>query len=116
MKKVRNTIALSLLAVVAGALSSCGSKKHALMFWSSFGSAYTTVLDGIVAQANQKLGSDIGHESQGSYDKVLSNMKSAIQTSKYPDIVTGYPDHFVEYIGSGVLVPLDKYIERYRNE
>lgn len=115
MKKVKGTVALTMLAVFAGALSSCG-KSHDYEFWTNFGGAYTTVLEGIVADANKQLGVDIGLTSKGSYDGVLKTMKSAIQTGKYPDIVTGYPDHFVEYIGAGILVPLDKYITKYDQE
>ena len=115
MKKIRSTIAISLLAVVAGALSSCGKDERDL-FWSSFGSGYSSYLDAIVEEANVRSGANLKHVSQGAYDKTLTNMLSAMQVGKYPNIVTGYPDHFVEYAGKGVLVPLDKYIERYKNE
>jgi len=111
--KVKSTFALALLAVSASALSSCGSKKAGLSFWSSFGSAYTSVLNNIVAKAGETSGSTIEHISQGSYDKVKSEMMSAIADGSYPDMVTGYPDHFAEYLGNDILQPLDALLKAY---
>ncbi len=110
--KVKSTFALALLAVASGALSSCGSKAD-LQFWSSFGTAYTAVLDGIVDKAGNASGVKIEHISQNAYDKVKSEMMSAIADRSYPDLVTGYPDHFAEYLGNDILQPLDKFVEAY---
>lgn len=112
MKKVKSTFALALLAVAAGSLSSCGNKSD-LVFWSSFGNAYTSVLDGIVEKAGNSSGAVIEHISQGSYDKVKNEMMSAIADRSYPDLVTGYPDHFAEYLGNDALQPLDKFVKAY---
>lgn len=118
--KVKSTFGLALLAVASGALSSCGGGKGAAIeFWSSFGSAYTTVLDGIVASTAEKVSNnfgatvDIAHLSQGSYDKVKERMMSAISDISYPDLVTGYPDHFAEYSANKILHPLDELVKNY---
>ena len=110
--KVKSTFALALLAVASGALSSCGSSAE-LQFWSSFGTAYTSVLNGIIEKAGQATGTTFDHNPTGSYDKVKSEMMSAIADSSYPDLVTGYPDHFAEYLGNDILQPLDKYVKAY---
>lgn len=119
--KVKSTFGLALLAVASGALSSCGGGKGgaAIEFWSSFGSAYTTVLDGIVAETATKVSAsagtnvEISHLSQGSYDKVKERMMSAISDLSYPDLVTGYPDHFAEYSANKILHPLDDLVKTY---
>lgn len=120
--KAKNSILLALLMAGATALSSCGSKDSSgntvVTFWSSFGSAYTTVLDGIVAEAGRIASDDettveVDHLSQGSYEKVKKQMMSAISDLSYPDLVTGYPDHFAEYSANKILHPLDDLVKDY---
>lgn len=122
MNKVKGSL-LTLLMVGAASLASCGGGGPEkgdvnLKFWSSFGSAYTGVLDGIVKQAAEKASDEnakvvIEHISQGSYDKVKSEMVSAIADRSYPNMVTGYPDHFAEYLGNYILQPLDNLVKSY---
>ena len=81
-----------------------------VQFWSSFGGAYTTVLNGVVAGISQEKGIEIEHTSQGSYDEINRNMISAIAVGDYPNIAMGYPDHFATYLSSGILTPLDEYL------
>ena len=115
--KIKSTLALALVAVATSALSSCGKKnKSDFIFWSSFGTAYTSVLDGIVEKAGEVAGAKIDHKSKGSYDNVLAEMLNCLADRKYPDMVTGYPDHFAEYLGNDALQPLDKYVERYNQK
>ena len=51
MLKTKYKIGLGLLITAASALASCGKTKDdgKVVFWSSFGSAYTSALDQIVA-------------------------------------------------------------------
>lgn len=127
MKKITSSIALSLLAVAGAALSSCGGNDKPigdvnLSFWSSFGTAYTTALDGIVAQAAQKASDGVGksivvdHKSQGSYDRVKKEMLSAVADGTYPNMVTGYPDHFADYLANDILFPLSELMENYNEK
>lgn len=116
MKKLNKTLGLSLLAVAAGALSSCGgSRAHGeIEYWSCFGGAYTSVLEGIALKVGEKVGTTVNHVSHNSYDKIKTDVMYQITgAGEYPNIVTGYPDHFAEYIGSNALVSLDKYLADY---
>lgn len=130
-KFVSKTLGLSLLAAVASigswqtpnkeikAASTCENyvEQHGQFdFWSSFGTGYSDILDGIVKQI-QKDDSTIkvrNHAQKGSYDRIKSDMMNCIQVGDYPNVCVGYPDHFAEYIGNDILVPLDGYIERYK--
>lgn len=105
---MKKSIALSLLAVTAGALASCGEGgEKTVQFWSSFGNTYQTALQSVVAHVSEKTGIDIQHESQGSYPGIYKNMNAMIGPQAYPDIAMGYPDHFAHYIGSEILVPME---------
>lgn len=123
MKKFKSTAAITLLAVTAGALSSCGEKK--VQFWSSFGQTYQAALKSVIDHVQEDTGIEIEHESQGSYPTTYKNMVAMIGPMTYPDIAMGYPDHFAHYIGSDILVPLeekvsksvqDDYYEEYMDE
>lgn len=115
MKHAKSSMIIALLAATAGSLASCGKKKG-IEFWSSFGGAYTSVLDGITEKVGDKIGTNIIHTSKGSYDKVKEEMMSAIADASYPSLVTGYPDHFAEYLGNFILEPLDELVKTYDAE
>lgn len=109
MKKIRSTVALSLLAVASGSLMSCGSHGDVL-FWSSFGATYKGVLNNICDDIMDDVDFTIEHESKGSYPEIRKAMTLAIADGSYPNIAMGYPDHFAEYLGSDALMPLDSYV------
>lgn len=112
MKKLlRNSAALALLAICSSSLSSCG--KMGFEFWSSFGAAYTTYLDQIVKDINEETGYDLKHRSKGSYDGIRTAVNSARATKHHPSLMTGYPDHFADYISGKILVNLNSYIDAY---
>lgn len=130
MKKVKTSLLLTLLTLSATVIAGCGKQDKPkpdptpegedikLSFWSSFGGSYTSVLDGIVKKAAEAASTEtnkvvIDHTSQGSYDKVKSEMMSALADASYPTMVTGYPDHFAEYLGNDILVPLDDLLKDY---
>lgn len=107
-------ISLALLTVAASSLAACnlGKKnKNAgdVVFWSSFGSAYSTALqevcDGVIAET----GINITHVQKSSYDDIKKAMDSAIALGDYPNIAMGYPDHFASYLSSDVLHPVEEY-------
>ena len=121
MLKTKHKVGLALLATVATALSACGAKDEdeddswkddlngGVLFWSSFGSNYTSVLNTVVSNISDSISVEIDHKEQGSYDEINRNMISAIAVGDYPNVAVGYPDHFASYLGSDVLKPLDKY-------
>ena len=113
--KAKFKIGLALLTVAASSIAGCSLRKkkgnpNAVQFWSSFGGAYTTVLNGVVEGIQSATGIEIEHTSQNSYDTINSNMISAIAVGDYPNIAMGYPDHFATYLSSGILTPLDQYL------
>jgi len=117
MKKLFRSASVGLLGLVA-ATSVTGCKwlqklnnTSDLSFWSSFGAAYTSTLDGIVDEYEAKAGVSIEHISKGSYDGVKEAMISTLAGGDYPNMCTGYPDHFAEYIGNEAVVELDKYLD-----
>jgi len=110
MLKTKYKIGLGLLITAASALTACGKKDSGkVVFWSSFGSSYTQALDQIVDNISKDTQVEIDHKPQGSYDEIYRNMISAIAAGDYPNLAIGYPDHFISYLGSGVLTPLDEY-------
>ena len=114
--KAKFKIGLAMLTVAASTVAGCNLFKKnktepgTVAFWSSFGGAYTTVLNGVVDGIQNETGIKIEHTSQGSYDKINSDMISAIAVGDYPNIAMGYPDHFATYLSSGILKPLDSYL------
>ena len=114
--KAKFKFGIAMLTVAASTVAGCNLFKKntvdadAVQFWSSFGGAYTTVLNGVVAKITEEKGIKIEHASQGSYDEINRNMISAIAVGDYPNIAMGYPDHFATYLSSGILNPLDGYL------
>ena len=113
--KAKIKLGLALMTVAASTVAGCSFKKNkteagTVAFWSSFGGAYTTVLNGVVEGISNETGIKIEHTSQGSYDKINSDMISAIAVGDYPNIAMGYPDHFATYLSSGILTPLNAYL------
>ena len=113
--KAQYKIGLAMLAVAASTVTGCKFGKDKTVagqvnFWSSFGGAYTTVLNDVVKKITDKTGIPIEHSSQGSYDEINRNMISAIAVGDYPNIAMGYPDHFATYLSSGILTPVDTYL------
>ena len=114
MRKTKYTLAFAFLGTAAMALSGCFGKKGkeagAVSFWSSFGGAYTTVVQTVVDKINTDKGYKIEHESHDSYGPIFRDMQSALSTGDYPNIAQGYPDHFAKYMSRDILLPLDQYL------
>ena len=97
-------------SITAMSLTACGAQKD-VTFWSSFGGKYTEILKSLVKKIEKETSISIKHESKGSYPGILKQMVASIGTSKYPSIAIGYPDHFAQYHGSGILVQLDDHFK-----
>ena len=113
MKNFKNTVGLGLLLVSAACLSSCGKKKTNPVFWTCFGSEYTTKIQNLVDMVNNDFDFKIDTEDHKSYDTILSNISDVMGSGDYPNLCIGYPDHFIRYEASGALVDLTDYIEAY---
>ena len=107
MTKIKKC-AFALATVAATTLSGCGFKGD-IEFWSSFGGDYTEKLNPIVEDIASELKISVKHVSKKSYPGVLDAMVSAIATGNYPSVAVGYPDHFAQYHGSKILLPLESY-------
>ena len=107
--KLRHSMGIALLAASTMAVTGCFGKKDSasIQLWSSFGASYTEQLNNIVTQVESATGIKIEHESKGGYPEIRREMISAIAAGDYPNIATGYPDHFVSYLAADVLTPLD---------
>ena len=53
----------------------------------------------------------VNHEQKGGYDKLHSAVMQSLNSSTYPHVAVGYPDHFADYISSNIQYELNDYIE-----
>ena len=93
-------------------LSSCGVDKG-IVIWSPFGATYSEAIANLIEAVKEDTGYLITHESQGSYPKILTNIKNSIANNSYPHIALGYPDHFADYVKSKIMLDLTPLIEKY---
>ncbi len=115
-KNAKITTAAILGALIMGGASGCGAKAD-LILWTGFGAAYTTKLNSTMVEPySAASGLTIENQTQGSYDKLQSNLNNSISTASYPNFANGYPDHFAGYIKSNIQLPLDDYIDAYNKE
>ena len=115
---------LALLGVAAAIASSCtgggsggGSGKGPISFWHNFGGTYTNYMTESMIDPINAEGFDIKAESKGGYDNLLKEIGLTLSNEQYPNIATGYPDHFSKYSrtgypqsSTGVLANLDQYL------
>ena len=116
---------LALFGAIALSAASCGSpssgggsgKKGPMVFWHNFGVNYTSDVNEALINplANENL--VVEAESKKGYDNLLSEIVKSAGTLQYPNIATGYPDHFAQYSRisypsspTGILVDLNKYL------
>ena len=116
---MKNLKVITLSAFTALALSACGGgggggpQGDGILFWSNFGSAYTSALLSLIDDVEAETNIKVNHESQGSYPKLQTNINNSVATRTFPTIATGYPDHFAGYIRSDIMLAMDDYIEEY---
>ena len=113
MKTTGKIAGLALMASML--LTGCG-EHYDVLLWTSFGSAYTTALDALIADVNELTGFVVKNETQKSYPQLQTNINNSISTDSYPNIAMGYPDHFAGYIKSNIQLALDSYIKAYDEE
>lgn len=123
---------LALFGAIALSAASCGSpssggtgdgKKGPMVFWHNFGVNYTSDVNEALINplANENL--VVEAESKKGYDNLLKEIVNSTATSQYPNIATGYPDHFANYARTsyprnptGILVDLNKYLNDENSE
>lgn len=105
-------------ALTVSASACAGGEKHDLDFWHNFGTNYTDHLtDSFITPMKQVNGVDVGAKSKGSYDGLKEELSKTVATESFPNMATGYPDHFaaysrVSYHGkpTGILADLTPYM------
>lgn len=103
---------LSLIATATLLLPACNGGND-IVFWSPFGSGYTTQLNTLIESMNEKNEFHVRVESKGSYPNIQAAITKSLSTHTFPHFALGYPDHFAGYINSQIMVELDEFIEAY---
>ena len=127
MKKLISTILIVTLMFILSAfvLTSCGEPTVAadfvmpeggfdtetpitITFYHSMGKNLQDVLNASIADFNEKYPNiTVEHSSYGSYDGVLSQVKTELTVGDHPNLAYGYADHVAVYNISGATQTLD---------
>jgi len=118
---------LALFGAIALSAASCGSPSSGgsgsgenigpMVFWHNFGVGKSTDVEDAFITPLKEQGLVIEAEGKKSYDLLLKEIVNSTATSQYPNMATGYPDHFANYSRTsyprnptGILVDLNKYL------
>ena len=110
---MKKTLLLSLSAVLAISLASCGGKDDSktIKFWHTMGKNLTEILDPAIEQFEKDNPEwKIESTTIGSYNDVRNQTISYIAAGSNPDLVYVYPDHVAKYNVSGAVIDLNKFI------
>ena len=106
------------LIILSMFVISCGKKdttsdKTKLMFWHSMGGPLGSSLNKLIKEFNESQ-DDIIVEgvSVGNYTALTQKLSASIQAGNQPDLAQLYENSTVDYIKSGVLVPVQDFIDR----
>lgn len=90
-----------------------------ILFWHTWGASKSAVLDAMVEEYKQmmldkyEITVNVTSTSQSDYSTIRTKTNQAIASgnkASMPTLVTGYPDHFAEYIKSRAVLSLEDYI------
>ncbi len=107
-----------ILLVVSMIAISCSksedkSDKVNLLFWHSMGGPLGNSLNGLVKEFNESQDEIIVNEvSIGNYTALTQKLSASIQSGNQPDLAQLYENTTVDYIKSGVLVPVQNFIDK----
>ena len=94
-----------------------GENVGPAVFWHNFGAGYTIDVNEAFINPLKEQGLVIEAEGKKGYDNLLKEIVNSVAASQYPNMATGYPDHFAMYsrMGyprnlTGILVDLNKYL------
>ena len=83
-----------------------------ITFYHSMGAKLQTVLNNYIPEFNKLYPNiTVEHASQGDYDGVRDQIKTALTAGNQPNIAYCYPDHVALYNVAKAVVPLDSFIE-----
>jgi len=87
-------------------------KEIEIIVWHAFGDDNMALLDNMIDDFTDEYPNvSVRQVGQGDYDGLRESTIQGTVSGATPDIVFGYPDHFVEYLQGNSLVSLDEYIE-----
>ena len=96
--------------------ASSAEKPIEVEFWHSFGQNISKNLNPLIEKfeahyAEQGIYIDVkAIATGGGYDGLRERVNLGVKSNSIPTMVLGYPDHFASYIQSGILLPLDEYV------
>lgn len=85
-------------------------------FWHSFGHNITKHLNPLIETFESNMAAEeiyidvITKQIGGGYDGLRSRVNQGTKSNSIPTLILGYPDHFADYIGSDILLPLDGFV------
>lgn len=95
-----------------GGTTTATDYEHTIVFYSSQGDKLKTLTENAIKSFEAKYpGWTVEHTTQGGYDDVKSKIVSDLQGGTQPDLAYCYPDHVAQYIQTGKVVDLNKYID-----
>lgn len=95
------------------ALTSCkpADTSHTIVFYHTMGDSLQTVLNTAVERFEKKFpGWKIDHSQVGGYDDVRDTIVGDLQGDMQPNLAYCYADHVAQYIQTGKVIDLTKYI------
>lgn len=96
--------------------NSSAEKRLEVTFWHSFGDTIERPLNDLIDSFEEEMEEkgiyvDIKALSTGGgYDGLRTKINQGVASNNLPTMLLGYPDHFADYINSGILLPLDSYV------
>ena len=113
-KKVLKTVAFSAMAVCAGlTLASCtdGNSARTIVFYNTMGDNLQTALEVAINSFETKYpGWHVESTQVGGYDDVRDTVIGDLQGGTQPDLAYCYADHVAQYMETGKVVDMGKYI------
>ena len=118
MKKLLVSIMLIVLTMTTTLLTACGPKEeptdysHTIVFYSTQGDSLQAVTTNAIAAFEAKYpGWKVEHiQPGGGYDGTKDKIVSDFQAQIHPDLAYCYPDHVAQYLKTGKVVDLNKFL------
>ena len=86
-----------------------------ITMWTPFGAEMHAVVEQYVEQWSAITGVTVEIEAKSGYDTLKSAVAESATSGSYPNITFAYPDHMASYVGSDILLRLDKYFAEGAN-
>ena len=127
MKKLLVSIMLVIFMMASTLLTACGGGgtseeagnggdaaidySKTIVFYSTQGDSLQTVTANAIAAFEAKYpGWKVEHVQPGGYDETKDKIVSDFQAASQPDLAYCYPDHVAQYLKTGKVVDLNKFI------